>query len=90
MFFPAAHDCLFDSFSGYCRSRHAVQGYLYAHQTHCQHARCIVILCISQRLSDLQRVTNRAIVLYTGRRNSDLNSRNLASAQRKSRINPDT
>jgi ABC-type thiamine transport system ATPase subunit len=58
-------------------------------QTHGQRARCVVILCISQRLSDLQRVTNRAVVLQAGRRNSDLNSRNLASAQRKSRINPD-
>ena len=43
-------------------------------------ARGVAILYISQRLSDLQRVTNRAIVLQEGRLTSDLNTRHLPSA----------
>ncbi|WAT26599.1 ATP-binding cassette domain-containing protein [Pseudomonas sp. GXZC] len=45
-----------------------------------QRARGVAILYISQRLSDLQRVTNRAIVLQEGRLTSDLNTRHLPSA----------
>ena len=45
-----------------------------------QRARGVAILCISQRLSDLQRVTNRAIVLQQGRLTGDLNTRHLPSA----------
>ena len=45
-----------------------------------QRARGVAILYISQRLSDLQRVTNRAIVLQAGRLTSDLNTRHLPSA----------
>lgn len=44
-----------------------------------QRARGVAILYISQRLSDLQRVTNRAIVLQEGRLTSDLNTRHLPS-----------
>ncbi|MDP1051279.1 hypothetical protein, partial [Klebsiella quasipneumoniae] len=43
-------------------------------------ARGVAILYISQRLSDLQRVTNRAIVLQEGRLTSDLNTRHLPTA----------
>lgn len=45
-----------------------------------QRARGVAILYISQRLSDLQRVTNRAIVLQEGRLTSDLNTRHLPTA----------
>lgn len=45
-----------------------------------QRARGVAILYISQRLSDLQRVTNRAIVLQDGRLTGDLNTRHLPSA----------
>ena len=45
-----------------------------------QRARGVAILCISQRLSDLQRVTNRAIVLEEGRVTGDLNTRHLPNA----------
>lgn len=45
-----------------------------------QRAQGVAILYISQRLSDLQRVTNRAIVLQEGRLTSDLNTRHLPSA----------
>ncbi|WDU64258.1 ATP-binding cassette domain-containing protein [Pseudomonas poae] len=45
-----------------------------------QRARGVAILYISQRLSDLQRVTNRAIVLQAGRITSDINPRHLPSA----------
>lgn len=45
-----------------------------------QRSRGVAILYISQRLSDLQRVTNRAIVLQQGRVTSDLNTRHLPSA----------
>ncbi|WP_426108238.1 ATP-binding cassette domain-containing protein [Pseudomonas sp. TWR1-1-4] len=45
-----------------------------------QRTRGVAILYISQRLSDLQRVTNRAIVLQEGRLTSDLNTRHLPSA----------
>ncbi len=45
-----------------------------------QRARGVAILYISQRLSDLQRVTNRAIVLQEGRLARDLNTRHLPSA----------
>lgn len=45
-----------------------------------QRARGVAILYISQRLSDLQRVTNRAIVLQEGCLTSDLNTRHLPSA----------
>ena len=40
----------------------------------------MAILYISQRLSDLQPVTNRAIVLQEGRLTSDFNTRHLPSA----------
>ncbi|WP_339493743.1 hypothetical protein [Pseudomonas sp. EA_35y_Pfl1_P108] len=45
-----------------------------------QRTQGVAILYISQRLSDLQRVTNRAIVLQEGRLTSDLNTRHLPSA----------
>ena len=45
-----------------------------------QRARGVAILYISQRLSDLRRVTNRAIVLQDGRLTGDLNTRHLPSA----------
>ncbi|PRA33877.1 ATP-binding cassette domain-containing protein [Pseudomonas poae] len=45
-----------------------------------QRARGVAILYISQRLSDLQRVTNRAIVLQEGRLTSDLSTRHLPTA----------
>lgn len=45
-----------------------------------QRAHGVAILYISQRLSDLQRVTNRAIVLQAGRLTSDLNTRHLPTA----------
>lgn len=45
-----------------------------------QRARGVAILYISQRLSDLQRVTNRAIVLQQGRLTSDLSTRHLPTA----------
>lgn len=45
-----------------------------------QRARGVAILYISQRLSDLQRVTNRAIVLQEGKLTSDLNTRHLPTA----------
>lgn len=45
-----------------------------------QRARGVAILYISQRLSDLQRITNRAIVLQDGRLTGDLNTRHLPSA----------
>lgn len=45
-----------------------------------QRARGVAILYISQRLSDLQRVTNRAIVLQEGRLTSDLSTRYLPTA----------
>ncbi|MBF6031109.1 sugar ABC transporter ATP-binding protein [Pseudomonas sp. P115] len=45
-----------------------------------QRARGVAILYISQRLSDLQRVTNRAIVLQNGRLTGDLNTRHLTTA----------
>ena len=45
-----------------------------------QRAQGVAILYISQRLADLQRVTNRAIVLQEGRLTSDLNTRHLPSA----------
>ncbi|MGY2402342.1 ATP-binding cassette domain-containing protein [Pseudomonas sp. SDO5271_S396] len=44
-----------------------------------QRSRGVAILYISQRLSDLQRVTNRAIVLQEGRLTCDLNTRHLSS-----------
>ena len=45
-----------------------------------QRARGVAILYISQRLSDLQRVTNRALVLQEGRITRDINTRHLPSA----------
>lgn len=45
-----------------------------------QRARGVAIVYISQRLSDLQRVTNRALVLQEGRLTSDINTRHLPSA----------
>lgn len=45
-----------------------------------QRAQGVAILYISHRLSDLQRVTNRAIVLQEGRLTSYLNTRHLPSA----------
>ena len=45
-----------------------------------QRARGVAILYISQRLSDLQRVTNRAIVLQEGRLTSDISTRHLPTA----------
>lgn len=45
-----------------------------------QRSRGVAILYISQRLSDLQRVTNRAIVLEDGRISREVNTRHLAAA----------
>lgn len=45
-----------------------------------QRSRGVAILYISQRLSDLQRVTNRAIVLENGRITREVNTRHLAAA----------
>ena len=45
-----------------------------------QRSRGVAILYISQRMSDLQRVTNRAIVLENGRISREVNTRHLATA----------
>lgn len=45
-----------------------------------QRARGVAILYIFQRLSDLQRVTNSAMVLQEGRLTNDLNTRHLPTA----------
>lgn len=45
-----------------------------------QRSRGVAILYISQRLSDLQRVTNRAIVLENGRISREVNTRHLPTA----------
>jgi simple sugar transport system ATP-binding protein len=45
-----------------------------------QRSRGVAILYISQRLSDLQRVTNRAIVLESGRITREVNTRHLPTA----------
>ena len=45
-----------------------------------QRSRGVAILYISQRMSDLQRVTNRAIVLENGRISREVNTRHLPTA----------